>query len=451
MSASPRQSSRRRFIHTSGGVAVAGGLGLRATAAATPDTAGAVAGSLPGGQGGWFAGGRSVIRVGLVGCGGRGTGAAIQALAADPAVRVVALGDLFADQVESAAAAVAGSVAGRAAAGHAAPVRVIGKDACAGVLAAGVDLVILATPPACRPDELEAAVAAGCHVYCEAPVAVDASGCQRAARALAAAWQRGLVVASGLAYRHDAGTAAVIARIHAGTIGTPRWVIVVAESGLPWRVPHRPGMSAAEWRQRNWISFADLGGGPLVERQIHAIDKALWVLGDVVPVSATGRLLPGRRDRWSIGDVTDGMCVRYRFDSGASLHVHCRRDGTGDGIGHEAVHGRAGFADLRSGVIGPRGGDRGARATGEAFSGGPCGADGSRYQVGMNRLVTAIASGAAVDDGVGLVQATAVAILGRAAARHGGTVDFTALGLPARGTNRLFDTAVTIGQAVKTV
>jgi predicted dehydrogenase len=424
---------------------------MRVASAARADTAGSVAGSLPGGPRGWFAGGTSVIRVGLVGCGGRGTGAALQALAADPAVRIVALGDLFADQVDVAAAAVSGAVAGRAAAGHAEPVRVVGKDACAGVLAAGVDLVILATPPACRPDELEAAVAAGCHVYCEAPVAIDAPGCQRAARALAAARQRGLVVASGLAYRHDAGTAAVIDRIHAGAIGTPRSVIMVAETGLPWRVPHRPGMSTAEWRQRNWISFADLGGGPLVERQIHAIDKALWVLGDVVPVSASGRLLPGRRDRWSIGDVTDGMCVRYRFGSGVSLHVHCRRDGTGDGIGHEAVHGRAGFADLRSGIVGPRDGDREARAGGEAFSVGPCAADGSRYQVGMNRLVTAIASGVPVDDGPGLVRATAVAILGREAARHGRTVDFAMLGLPPGGTNRLFDTAVTIGQAVKTV
>lgn len=430
----PSLSSRRRFIHVGGGLVAGSGL----VAARSP----AAHARLP-------AGGGDRIRVGLVGCGGRGTGAALQTLAADPGAEIVALGDLFADRVSVAADAVARASARRHRGVAGAPVRVVGEDACAGVIAAGVDLILLATPPVRRPAELEAAVAAGCHVYCEAPVAVDAAGCSRSAQALAEARGRGLVVVSGLAFRRDPGTAAVIERIHAGAIGAPRSLIVVAPSGLPWRVPCAAGMTAAEWRQRNWISFADLGGGPLVERQVHAIDKALWALGDAVPAWATGRVRPGHRDRWSIGDVTDRFAVRYHFASGAMLHLHCRRDGTGDAIPHETVHGHHGVADLLTGVVvdshrhdgGPPGADPTA---------GPKTSDGTRYQAGMDRLLAAIRSGTAVDDGPGLVRATAVAILGREAARSGGRVDFADLGLPYAGTNRLFDTAVTIGQAVKT-
>ncbi len=425
MSPRPSLPSRRRFIHAGGSLAA--GSGLMVAGSQTARAAGIT--------------GRERIRVGLVGCGGRGTGAALQALAADPGVEVVALGDLFADQVEVAAAAVAGVAAGRHPGPRHEPVRVVGEDACAGVIAAGIDLILLATPPVCRPAELEAAVAAGCHVYCEAPVAVDAAGCSRSARALAEARSRALVVVSGLAFRRDAATAAVIDRIHAGAIGAPRSLILVAPSGLPWRVPLGAGMTAAQWRQRNWISFADLGGGPLVERQVHAIDKALWALGDIVPVWATGRVRSGHRDKWSIGDVTDGLAVRYHFASGAMLHLHCRRDGTGDALPHETVHGRHGVADLLAGTVVDRQGD---------VDGGPGRADGTRYQAGMDQLLAAVRSGTVVDDGPGLVRATAVAILGREAARMGTRVDFAALGLPSGGTNRLFDTAVTIGQAVKT-
>lgn len=427
----PRSSSRRRFINVGGGI-VSG-------ATVAPLAAGAAAAP----PGGWFPGGENTLRVGLVGCGGRGIGATILALDADPGVRIVAVGDLFADRAAAAVEAVGRATADRPGGPHPAPLRFVGAEACAGVLAAGLDLVILATPPAGRPGELEAAVAAGCHVFCEAPLAIDAEGCRRAERALAVARQRGLAVGSGLAFRHDAGTAALIDRIHAGAIGSPRMLVIVAEAGLPWRVPHRPGMTGAEWRQRNWISFADLGGGPLVERQVHAIDKALWALGDAEPVSATGRILPGRRDRWSIGDVTDGLAVRYRFASGAQVHVHCRRDGTGDGIAHETVHGSLGFADLRTGVVGQR------RAPGPAPAPAiPCGTDGSRYRVAVAVLVQAIRSAVPHDEGPGLVRATAAALLGREAARRGGPVDFTVLGLPGAGTNRPFDTAVTIGQAV---
>jgi predicted dehydrogenase len=429
----PRSSSRRRFIHVGGGI-VSGATVAPLAAGAAP------AAAAP--HGGWFPAGDAPLRVGLVGCGGRGIGATVLALGADPSVRIVAVGDLFADQAAAAVEAVGRATADRPGGPHPAPRRFVGAEACAGVLAARVDLVMLATPPAGRPGELEAAVAAGCHMFCEAPLAIDAGGCLRAARALAVARHRRLAVGSGLAFRHDDATAAVIGQIQAGAIGRPRSLLMATEAGLPWRVPHRPGMSGAEWRQRNWISFADLGGGPLLERQVHAIDKALWALGEEVPVSATGQVLPGRRDRRSIGDVTDGLSIRYHFASGVGLHVLCLRNGTGEGLAEETVHGSGGTADLRAGIVTRH------PAREATLSFGPCGSDGSRYRASIGAVVGAIRSGVPLDEGSGLVRATAVALLGRSAAHAGTTVGWADAGLPADGTNRPFDTAVTIGQAV---
>lgn len=325
------------------------------------------------------------VRVGLVGCGGRGTGAALQAAAADPAVRIVALGDGFADQLEASAHVLARD----AGAQFMCPARgrFVGPDAYRRVLDAGVDVVVIAAPPHVRPLHVEAAVAAGVHVMCETPAAIDVAGAARVAHALAAARAAGLCVASGLHARRDPSLAALVAEVRAGVIGRPVSVEVHGRWLGPWRVAPQPTWTAAEQRLRNWASCESLSGGQFVERHVHAIDRALWVLGDRVPAVAEPLA------------NADGaaVAVRYRFEDGAEVRATSGLLGCG-GAPWERVVGQRGARDL------------------------DLPAHGRRFQATMDAFLRGVQSASVMDDGPMLVRATLVAILGRQAAASGRAV-----------------------------
>jgi len=322
-----------------------------------------------------IAGHARTIRIGLVGCGGRGTGAALQAACADPDARVVALGDAFADQVASAAHVLARDAGPRFDCPQAR--RFTGADAYRRVLDAGVDAVVIAAPPHLRPLHVEAAVAAGCHVFCETPAATHVAGAVRVAAALDQARAAGRSVASGLHARRDATLAASIDGILAGSIGIPRRVEVRWAPHAPWWLPRRPEWTAAESRLRNWITDASLSGGPFVERHVHGLDRALWVLGDRVPVSAE-----------PLGGAGAARCaVRYRFADGAEI-LAVQATG-GDHAGRETVTGSRGACEVR------------------------LAGDGRRFQATMDDWLAGIRSGRAMDDSGILVRGTLVAIMGR--------------------------------------
>ncbi len=354
-------------------------------------------------HGGGFAAGAERIRVGLVGCGGRGTGAAIHAAAADPAVRITALADLFGDHVD-ASAAILSRAAGAA---FDCPVerRFFGADAWRRVIESDVDIVILATSPDARPRQAAAAVAAGKHLFCETPGAVDWDGLRQLSAACAEARDRGLSFVSGLAWRRHPATVEAVARIHAGLVGRPLSVRVTSRVGLPWQRPVRPGWTAEESRLRNWITWADLSGGDFVERHIHALDKALWVCGDDDPIAA--------EPLDHAGSPAGATAVRFRFADGRTVEaVSERRAGAADAI-EERVVGTAGTCDLRRPVTaGPL--DRPHAA-----------ATPDRARPGMEVLVRAVRVGGRIDDGGILCRSTGVALLGRAAAARGETVAWT--------------------------
>ena len=353
--------SRRTFLGLSAG-AVAAGAALRADGAPRAE---------------------AELRIGLIGCGGRGTGAAVQAAAADPGVRIVALGDMFADQVDSAAHVLARD-AGRQCICPG-PRRFSGADAYRRVLDAGVDAVLIAAPPHLRPVHVEAAVAAGVHVFCETPAAIDVAGGLRVARALALARGAGLTVASGLHSRRDDRLAAIVDEERAGVIGRPRSVDVHATLGEPWRIPNRAHWSAGESRLRNWISCDSLSGGGFVERHVHAIDRALWLLDDQTPdVAEPSPMRAG-----------DGVAVRFWFADGKEVRATCVRSVTASEPAREVVSGSRGTRNL---ALAP---------------------DGRRFQATMDAFVRSIRSGSALDDGGILLRATLVAIMGRLAASSG--------------------------------
>lgn len=354
----PSPTSRRGFLAISSSAAIVGGMPPAATASAAA----------------------AEIRIGLIGCGGRGTGAAVQAAAADPGVRIVSLGDMFADQLSSAAHVLARDTARQ----FDCPTknRFCGLDAYRRVLDAGVDAVLIAAPPHLRPLHVEAAVAAGVHVFCETPAAIDLPGAIRVARALARARAAGRTIGSGFHSRRDEGLAVVVDEVRAGVIGRPCRVTVNATPGLPWRLPNHAGWSAAETQLRNWVSHESLSGGYFVERHVHAIDRGLWVLGDRPPDLAEP--LPTRG--------SDGVAVRYRFADGAELRATCIRGAQGTRPTREVVNASRGTRHLS------------------------LAADGRRFQATMDAFLRSIRSVSGMDDSGILIQGSLVAIMGRLAA-----------------------------------
>ena len=382
----PTAASRRSFLGTTAAMSCA------------------AAGLVP--TGGLFAAGSERLRIGVVGCGGRGTGAALQAAAADPAVRVVALGDVFADQVASSAAVLAGEIGpqfdcpqGR---------RFVGEDAYRKVIESGVDIVLLAAPPHVRPLHLETAVAAGKHVYCEKPVAIDAAGVVRAAAASARGRAAGLAIASGFCFRHDTVTIEMMSRIHGGAIGRPLAVHAHAAIGLPWRKPvgngPTEGLGSDGWRLQNWISFARYSGGHFVEHHVEAIDRALWIFGDVPPVLAVATAAASGGPTGAIGDCAAGTAVRYIFADGRTIEASIdRRERSHGSIGEVAI-GSAGTCDLVRAAIAGR--QRWAHS----------GLRNHRHQTSIDRLVGGILAGRVVNDGDTMCRSTLTAVMGRMAA-----------------------------------
>jgi myo-inositol 2-dehydrogenase / D-chiro-inositol 1-dehydrogenase len=396
-----------------------GGTSRRSFLGGTLATSCVAAGTVP--TGGFFAAGQQRLRVGLVGCGGRGTGAALQALESDPSVRVVAMGDVFADQIASAA-----DVLGRAGGQFDCPTtrRFVGQDAYRQVIDSGVDVVLLAAPPHVRPLHLEAAVAAGKHVYCEKPVAIDVAGVVRAAAAAARSQSAGLALVSGFCFRRDDRMVEMVARLHDGAIGRPRLVQAHAAIGLPWRKPAESSLASGEWTLRNWISFARFSGGHFVEQHVQAIDRAAWIMGDVPPLTAEGMAgsapaSNGAHDNGAtgaIGDCPAHTAVRYTYADGRTIDASIdRRERTGDRI-VETVTGSAGNCDLVRGTITGRRGSTAAPPPGAG-----------RFSATMAALVGGILSGRVVHDGNTMCRSTLMAVMGRIAVETGRSVPWSEL------------------------
>ena len=254
------------------------------------------------------------LKIGLIGCGGRGNGAALNALNGDSNSKLHALGDAFQDQIDIAVKAFKTSP-------HAARTEVpkerqfTGLDAYKGVIES-CDVVLLATPPYFRPMHLEAALNAGKHVFCEKPVAVDAPGVRKVMELAKVAQEKKLNLVSGLCYRYDEPKVELVKRIHDGQIGELAALQVNFNTGPLWSRARQPQWSDTEWQVRNWLYFYWLSGDHIVEQHIHSIDKALWVMKDVPPVRATssgGRI---NRVEPEYGNVYDHFNTVFEWDKG---------------------------------------------------------------------------------------------------------------------------------------
>jgi myo-inositol 2-dehydrogenase/D-chiro-inositol 1-dehydrogenase len=319
--------TRRDFLKTSG-VAVVGG---------------ALAGSL-GVARSAHAGSDDTIKIGLIGCGGRGSGAIKDAMSTDHNVKLVAMGDAFEDRLN-------GSLDSLQKEGFSAKIDVpkdkqfVGFDAYKQVLDAGVDLVILATPPGFRPIHFAAAVDAGKHVFMEKPVAVDATGVRAVLQAAKKAKEKNLGVGVGLQRRHQKGYLETIQRLQDGAIGDIVSMRAYWNGAGVWVNPRKPGQTEMEYQMRNWYYFNWLCGDHIVEQHIHNLDVINWLKGGY-PVRAQG--MGGRQVRTGqdYGEIYDHHAVEFEYADGSRMFSYCRHiPNCWDSVSEHA-QGTKGVADI---------------------------------------------------------------------------------------------------------
>ncbi len=222
------------------------------------------------------AAGSDVLRVGLIGCGGRGTGAASQALRADPAVKLVALGEAFEDRLEQSLDTLTKDKEIAAKIDVPPERRFVGFDAYKQVIAS-VDVVLLCTPPHFRPIHLKAAVEAGKHVFAEKPVAVDAPGVRSVLATCEQAKAKNLSIVSGLGMRYNKGLRETVRRIHDGAIGDVLVLQANDYRGPIWVKPRQSDWSDMVWQMRNWYYFTWLSGDFNVEQHVHLLEQLMFL------------------------------------------------------------------------------------------------------------------------------------------------------------------------------
>jgi predicted dehydrogenase len=392
-STQPQPPSRRGFLETS---AVAVGGALAATLPLTSNV---------------HAAGGETLRIGLIGCGGRGTGAATQALSAEKNVKLVALGDVFEDRLQKSLADLKNNdkIAEKV---DVKPDHLfIGFDAYQKVLASGVDVVLLTTPPHFRPLHLKAAVEAGKHVFAEKPVAVDAPGVRSVLASCEAARKKSLSIVSGLCLRSDFGFRDTVRRLHDGAIGDIVALYANDYRGANWARERQPGWTDMQYQMRNWYNFTWLSGDFNVEQHVHFLDVCAWAMKDQYPTRAMG--IGGQQVRTGpgTGHIYDHFSVVYEYASGARLVSNCRqqKDCKNDlSVQVMGTRGRASLSERNKGLSIHTGSDW--------YYAGPTN---EMYQTEHDDLFASIRSGKPINNGDYTTKSTLLAIMGRMAAYTG--------------------------------
>lgn len=271
------------------------------------------------------ASGDDTLRVGLIGCGGRGTGAASQALNADTRVQLTAMGDAFADRLQLSLNSLKEDRSVESKINVPPERQFVGFDAYKQVLESGVDVVLLTTPPHFRPLHLKAAIDAGKHVFAEKPCAVDAPGVHSVLRTCEEARRKRLSVVSGLCLRYHAPYREGVRRIQDGAIGDVRTMVANDYRGPIWIKPREPDWTDMHWQMRNWYYFTWLSGDFNVEQHVHNLDVCAWAMGDQYPVKAVG--MGGREVRKGpeYGNIYDHHGVVYEYSNGTRLISNTRQ------------------------------------------------------------------------------------------------------------------------------
>ena len=346
------------------------------------------------------------LTVGVIGCGGRGTGAARDALEASTDVRIVALGDVFPDRLEQSRSNLMQFDAARATVAESNCFS--GFDAYRGVLSTDCDIVILATPPGFRPDHFVAAIAAGKHVFTEKPVAVDGTGIRKVLAAGEEADRKGLCVVAGTQRRHENSYLAAMAKLHGGAIGEMVAGRCYWNMGGLWNVAPDPARSEMENQCRNWLYYPWLSGDHIVEQHVHNLDVINWAFG-AHPERVFG--VGGRQARTGAdyGVIYDHFGLEYGYPQGRWALSMCRQQNGTPGKVEEMVTGTQGQMLMRPGF---------ARIeNGEAWR--YTGPNNNPYVTEHVDLQRAIRSDNRLNETRAVAESTLTAIMGREAAYTG--------------------------------
>ena len=381
-------SSRREFLTTSAGAALAASIAFPAGVHAAAD---------------------DVIKIGLIGCGGRGTGAAINALTVDKNVKLVAMGDAFMDKIE-------GSLVNLSKAKIANQVDVkpeacfAGFDAYQKVIERS-DVVLLATPPHFRPIHLKAAVEAGKHVFAEKPCAVDAPGVRSVLETCEAAKKKGISIVSGLCLRYDNSFRELTRRIHDGAIGEVTCLQANDYRGSIKTKERLPEWSEMTWQMRNWYYYTWLSGDFNVEQHVHHLDVCAWAMNNEYPVRAIG--MGGRQVRTGpeCGHIYDHFAIVYEYANGTRLFSNCRQQEKCKGDMSVFVSGTKGKANYSE-----RDKDLWMRTDKDwYFDGQP----NRMMETEHAELLNSVRTGKPINNGDYMAKSTLLAIMGRMAAYTG--------------------------------
>jgi predicted dehydrogenase len=360
---------------------------------------------------GLFAAGSDLIRVGIVGCGGRGTGAAANALRADQNVQLVAMADAFGDRLESSLASLRGSDVSEKVAVPS-DRKHVGFDAYRKVIDSDIDVVLLTAPPHFRPEHLKYAVEKGKHVFAEKPVAVDGPGVRSVFETSRAAREKNLAIVSGLCWRYDHGMRATFEKLRDGAAGEIVAIQATYHSSTLKKFPRQPGWSDMEFQLRNWQHMVWASGDFNVEQHVHSLDKVAWAMGDVPPVQCVGS--GGRQARTGpeSGNVYDHFSVVYEYANGVKAFCSCRQIDGCDNDVSDHVFGTKGVCDVFKHQINV-GGKPAWRFRGNK---------GDMYQTEHNELFASIRNGAPINNGDYMTKSTLMAIMGRMSAYTGKVV-----------------------------
>jgi predicted dehydrogenase len=386
---SSRSASRRSFLKASTAAVVGGSLAASLGASRMAHAAGS-----------------DVLKVGLIGCGGRGKGAAVNAMGADPNLKLWALGDAFQDQVTTARKQLQGQLGEKSAVADERAFH--GFDAYKKVVDCGVDVVLLAEPPHFRPLSLRYAIEKGKHVFCEKPVGVDGPGIRSVLETTEMARQKNLNLVSGLCWRYDNGVRETIKRIKDGAIGD---IVAIQENYLAGTLWHRgrdPKWSEMEYQLRNWYYFTWLSGDHNVEQHVHSLDKSVWLMNDTPPAKCFG--LGGRQvrveEKW--GNIYDHHAVCYEWENGVKSFAYTRQMAGCKNNVEDFVMGTKGRAMILAHTI-----------TGPDGTWKYDGPKPSMYDEEHRELFAAIRAGKTINNGVYMSYSTMMAIMGRMACYTG--------------------------------
>ena len=357
------------------------------------------------------------LKISVVGCGGRGTGAAVQALRADKNVELVALCDAFEDRLERSLNAIIDELDGEMNIKVKDKNKFVGFDGYKKAIDLA-DVVILATPPGFRPQHFEYAVNKSKHIFMEKPVATDAAGVRRILESAKLVKEKKLNVVVGLQRRYQLSYLDILKQVRRGVAGKIISGTVKWNGHGVWVRKREPQQSELEYQMRNWYYFNWLCGDHIVEQYIHNLDVANWFL-DEHPISAQG--MGGREVRKGIdhGEIFDHHYVEFKYPSGAVIHSQCRHQpGTLRKV-NEVLVGTKGVINLRNGgvvTINDHNGNLLHKYDPKN--------DISPYQIEHNKLFKSIRSGGQIDDTEYGATATMTAIMGRMATYSGKLIEW---------------------------